>query len=151
MNTQIGTSCLTVSWILHTIRFQPPFDDLGCSWAVCHPSRLIFSNSHTNNYKRYMPDILRETNVCMYDTSLVLQVGFPYRTKTCKVIDRDLHLVRRKSRKELGSEKTPLAGSEGPNLGTLSAQWTTSLEERGGTKGERRRETWRGGKFLTDA
>ena len=32
-----------------------------------------------------MPDILRETNVYMYDTSLVLQVGFPYRNKTCKV------------------------------------------------------------------
>ena len=58
--------------------------------------------------------------------------------KTCKVIDRDLHLVRRKSRKELGSEKTPLAGSEGPNLGTLSAQWTTSLEESGGRGGQGR-------------
>ena len=40
--------------------------------------------------------------------------------------------MRRKSRKELDSEKTPLAGSEGPNLGTLSAEWTTSLEEMGG-------------------
>ena len=47
-------------------------------------------------------------------------------------------MVRRKSRKELGSEKTPLAGSEGPNLGTLSAQWTTSLEERGGRGGQGR-------------
>ena len=44
--------------------------------------------------------------------------------------------MRRKSRKELDSEKTPLAGSEGPNLGTLSAEWTTSLEERGGQEVE---------------
>ena len=95
-----------------------------------------------------MPDILRETNVCMYDTSLVLQVGFPYRTKTCKVIDRDLHLVRRKSRKELGSEKTPLAGSEGPNLGTLSAQWTTSLEERGRGQGREMEGDMKGRQIL---
>ena len=43
--------------------------------------------------------------------------------------------MRRKSRKALDSENTPLAGSEGPNPGTLSAEWTTSLGDGGGGEG----------------